>query len=157
MLAESVKVITVYSDQDLSAAATMPGTSIDMSLYHDCLFVVGLQTLGEANPDFTVYAGATSGATTAKIPFKYTLASAAFGAAGASTYAAWTTKDPAGNVTLAHASDDNKTLLISVDAKSMGGYRYLTLQFEDTAIGATGNVQAHAILTPRYKAGVDKA
>ena len=44
-------------------------------------------------------------------------------------------------------------LVIEVDAKSMdlaNNEDWLTLQFEDTDTGATGNVTVLAVLVPRY-------
>lgn len=157
MFAENYKIVPVISDRDLTDGAVMLCDSINMSGFHKALFIVGLQTLGTANPDFTVYAAASDAGTTYKPPFKYTKGSAAAGAAGADIYAAWTSVDPGALVTLAHATDDNKTLLIEVLASDMKGYNWLTLSFEDTATAAAGNVQAHAILIPRYKGGVNVA
>ena len=149
MLSERLKIVPILSDQDLNSGATMPGDSINMANFHECLFICGLQTLGGADPTVGVYSGATDAAVTTFVPFKYAYGSAAAGSASCDVLAAWT--DASAVVTIANASKDNFMLLIEVDSAAMGaGHKWLTIQFADPSTGATGNVQVHAVLRPRY-------
>ena len=71
MLTENFKIVPILSDQDLNAGATMSGDSINMANFHRATFIIGLQTLGGADPTVGVYCGATDGACTTFVPFKY--------------------------------------------------------------------------------------
>jgi hypothetical protein len=154
MLCENYKIVPVLSDNDMNVGdPTASGDSINMSAYHEATFIVGLQTLGGANPTVGVYSGATDGACTTFVPFRYAYGSAATGSASADVLAAWT--KAVAVVTIAHASKDNFMLIIEVDAAEMAsGHKWLTLQFGDPSTGATGNVQVHAILKPRFGSNV---
>lgn len=147
-LAERFKIVPVLSDQDLNAGATMPGDSIYMRNYHHCTFLVNYQTIGGAANYVKVYSGATDGATTTALTFNYAFGGAAAGSASCDVLAAWSTS---ANLSVAHATYDNYLLVIEVSAASMGaGHKWLTIQFEDTDTGATGNVAVIAVLQPRY-------
>ena len=150
MFSENFKIVPVLSDLDLSGTdAGMPGDSINMSNFHKATFIVGLQTLGGANPTVGVYSGASDAACTTFCNFNYAYGSAAAGAASCDVLAAWT--EATGVVTIAHASKDNFMLIIEVDAAMMvSTHKWLTIQFADPSTGATGNVQVHAILKPRF-------
>jgi hypothetical protein len=153
MLSENYKIVPVLSDQDLNGAATMAGDSINMSAYHEATFIVGLQTLGGANCEFGVYSGVTDGACTTFVPFRYAYGTAATGSASSDILAAWTKATAL--VAIAHASKDNFMLIVEVDAAEMtAGHKWLTFRFEDTPTGSTGNAQVHAILKPRFPAGL---
>lgn len=148
LISERLKIVPVLSDGDLNAGATLAGDSINMKNYHSVLFIVGMQTLGGAANYIKVYSGATDGATTTALTFRYAFGGAAAGSATSDVYTAWATSS---NLSVAHATYDNFTLLIEVEAAAMGaGHNWLTFQCEDTDTGATGNVQVHAILVPRY-------
>lgn len=145
---ENLKIVPVLSDQDLNSAATMPGDSINMANYHRATFIVGFQTIGGAANYVKVYSGATDGATTTALTFRYAFGGAAAGSANCDVLAAWGTS---ANLTVAHGTYDNYMLIIDVLASEMGaGHKWLTIQFEDTDTGATGNVQVHALLQPRF-------
>jgi len=148
---ENYKVVPVLSDQDLTGTdAGMPGDSINMKGYHRCTFLVGLQTLGGATATVAVYSGATDGALTSALTFRYAFGGAAAGSASCDVLAAW---DTSALLSLTHGTYDNYMLLIDVKAEEMdtaNNENWLTIVFLDTATGATGNVQVHAILEPRY-------
>lgn len=147
-LAEQYKVVPVLSDQDLNAGASMPGDSINMANFHKATFICGLQTLGGADPVVKVYSGATDGALTTAMTFRYAYGSAAAGSANCDVLGAESTSAA---LTIANASKDNFLLLIEVDATEMtSGHKWLTIEFSDPSTGATGNVQVHAVLVPRY-------
>jgi len=150
MISEKFKIVPILSDQDLNAAATMDGDSINMAKFHRATFIVGLQTLGGANCEFGVYSGATDGACTTFVPFKYAYGGAAAASANSDVLEAWT--NATALVAIAHASKDNFMLIVEVDASAMAaGHKWLTFRFADTPTGSTGNAQVHAILTPRYQ------
>ena len=148
MLPEIYKFVPILSDQDLNAGASMVGDSINMATFHSVTFICGLQTLGGADPVVTVYSGLTDAALTTALTFNYAYGGAATGSADCDVLSAWSTSAA---LTIANASKDNFMLLIQVDAKAMGsGHKWLTIEFSDPSVGATGNVQVHAILRPRY-------
>jgi hypothetical protein len=147
---KGLKLIPVLSDQDLAGAATMPADSINMKNGHHCTFLVNFQTLGGAATYVKAYSGATDGATTSALTFRYAFAGAAQGSANADVFSTWSTSS---NLSVAHATYDNYGLLIEVDASDMdvaNGEEWLTLQFEDTDTGATGNVSVWAVVEGRY-------
>lgn len=151
MFSENFKIVPVLSDQDLNAAATMKGDSINMSNFHKCTYIVGLQTLAGASCTLEVFSGASDAAVTTALYFHYAFMGAAAGSANCDVPAAWTY---ANTITLTHASYDNFTLIIEVDpAVMVSTHKWLTLQFTDPG-GATGNAQVHAILKPRFGSNV---
>ena len=150
MQTERDKVVPVGSDIDLSSAAANDCDSINMANFHNARFLVQLQTLGGAAIYVKAYSGATDGAKTSALTFNYALGSAAAGSANADVLADWSTS---ANLSIAHATYDGYILVIEVDAKSMdlaNNENWLTLTFEDTDTGATGNVAVIATLDPRY-------
>ena len=153
MISEKFHIVPVLNDGDLNSAANVDCDSINMANIHKVLFIVGLQTLGGANPDVAPYGGAANGTCTAVVPFQYAYGGAAQGTTDCDVLAAWTAATAL--VAISHANKDNFMLLIEVDAKAMAaaGYSWLTLRFADTLTGATGNVQVHAICEMRYAKG----
>lgn len=148
-LSQRFKVVPVLSDQDLNAAATMDGDSINMKNYHRALFIVGCQTLAGASCTVSVYSGATDGAMSSALTFNSVWMSAAAGSASCDVPDTWASGT---SVELTHGTYDNYTLLIEVEAASMdlaNGEEWLTIRFTDPG-GGTGNVQVHALLEPRY-------
>ena len=156
MLSEEYKIVPIMSDNDMNVGdPTTSGDSINMSGYHWATFIVGIQTLGGANPTIGVYSGAADGVCTTFVPFNYAYGGAAAAAASCDVLAAWTKATAV--VTIAHASKDNFMLIIEVDAAEMNialGHKWLTLQVGDPSTGATGNIQVHAILKPRFGSNV---
>ena len=147
MFSENFKIVPVLSDQNLNDAATMDGDSINMSKYHKATFIIGVQTIGGASCTAEVYSGVTDGACTTALYFNYAWMSAAAGSASCDVPAAWTNSN---TITLTHGTYDNYTLVIEVDPAVMAStHKWITLRFTDPG-GATGNVQVHAILKPRF-------
>lgn len=149
-LFEEKKVVPVASDLDVSGSATNPCDSINMKGFHHATFIVNLQTLGGAALYCKVYSGATDGALTSALTFRYAFASAAAGSANCDVLA---TEATSANLSIAHATYDNYMLAIEVDASDMdvaNGEEWLTLSFPDTDTGATGNLSAVAVLETRY-------
>jgi hypothetical protein len=147
---EMYKVVTVGSDLDLNSAAAVDCDSINMKNFHRATFLVNLQTLAGASADLKVYSGATDGAKTSALTFKYAFGGAAQGTADCDVLAAETS---AAVIELTHGTYDNYMLVVEVDAVDMdrdNSENWLTMTFEDTDTGATGNVSVFAILEPRY-------
>lgn len=156
MFPEKYKIVPVLSDGDLNAGASLSCDSINMKNYHDATFIVGFQTIGVAATYVLLYSGATDAALTSALTFRYAFGGAATGTAVAGStassdvLAAWATS---ANLSVAHATYDNYMLIIHILATEMdlaNNEDWLTLTFADTDTGATGNVQVHAVLTPRY-------
>jgi len=150
MLSEKFKIVPVASDLDMSS--TTSGDSINMKNYHKATFILGFQTLGTASATITLYSGATDGALTSALTFNYAWMSAAAAAANCDVLAAWTS---GASVTVTHGTYSNYTLVIEIDAAAMdndNAENWLTIVSTDPGT-ATGNVQIHAILEPRYAEG----
>jgi hypothetical protein len=140
----------VASDIDLNSAAANACDSINMAGYHRCRFIVNFQTLGGAANYVLLYSGATDGATTSALTFRYGFGGAAYGSANADVVSTWATS---ANLAIAHATYDNYMLIIDIDAAAMdlaNNEEWLTLVFADTDGGATGNVSVVALLQQRY-------
>lgn len=147
-LAEMLKIVPVGSDIDLNTAASNDCDSINMSNFHRATFLINYQTIGGAANYVKVFSGATDGAKTTALTFRYAFGGAAQGTANCDVLAAAATS---ANLSVAHATYDNYLLVVEVDAKAMdAGHKWLTLAFQDTDTGATGNVSVIAVLEPRY-------
>ncbi|MBE9581185.1 MAG: hypothetical protein IMF18_06160 [Proteobacteria bacterium] len=153
MLAGKYKIVPVGNDIDLSSAAANDCDSINMKNYHKATFIVGFQDIGVAACYVALYSGATNGAKTSALTFKYAFGGAAQATANCDVLAAWA---ESAMLTVAHATYDNYMLVIEIDASKMdtaNDEEWLTLSFLDTDTNLTGNVQVHAILEPRYPSG----
>ena len=149
-IAKTHKPVPILSDGDLAAGASLSCDSINMKNYHRVTFLVNFQALGGAATYVLLYSGATDGALTSALTFRYAFGAAAQGSANADVF---TTKATSANLSVAHATYDNFGLIIEVDASDMdiaNAEEWLTLTFADTDTGATGNVSVWALLEPRY-------
>jgi hypothetical protein len=147
---KNFKPVPILSSGDLSAGATLAGDSINMAKCHSARFIVIFHALGGAATYVKVYSGATAAAATSALTFRYAFGGAATGSANADKTATWATS---ANLSVAHATYDNYMLVIDIDASDMdvaNGEEWLTIQFEDTDTGATGNATVVAIVDPRY-------
>lgn len=150
MLAEKYKIVPVLSDLNLASADdTMPGDSINMKTLNRACFLINLQDLGGATATVKVFSGATDGALSSALTFRYAFMTAAKGGTDADVLLAWTA---AASVSLTHGTYDNFMLVIDVLASEMdtaNDEEWLTLDFQDAATGATGNVSAVAVCETR--------
>lgn len=147
---ENFKLVPVGSDIDLNGAAANDCDSINMKNFHRATFLCQLQDLGGAAIYVKCYSGATDGAKTSALTFRYALGGAAAGSANCDVLTAWATS---ANLSIAHATYDDYLLVIDISASAMdlaNDEEWLTLTFEDTDTGATGNVAVIAVLEPRY-------
>lgn len=150
LVAECMKIVPVLSDLDLTGTdASMPADSINMRTLNRATFLINLQTLGGASATVKVFSGATDGALTSALTFRYAFMTAAAAGVDADVLLPWAT---ASSVTLTHGTYDNYMLVIDVLASEMdtaNDEEWLTLDFQDPSTGATGNVSAVAICETR--------
>ncbi len=149
-LAEQFKIVPVGSDINLATDEYNDCDSINMKNFIRATFLVNFQTLGGAAIYVVLYSGASDGAKTSALTFRYALGSAAQGSANCDVLAAESTS---AELSIAHATYDNYMLIIEIEATEMdvaNAENWLTLSFYDKDTGATGNVSVMAILTPRY-------
>ena len=151
MISENFKIVPMLSGYDLSTHDTlMTSDSINMKNYHKATLLVQFDDIGTASPVLYVYSGATDGALTSALTFKYAFGGAACGAASSDVLAAWATSAA---LTVTHGTYDNYLCVVEVDAKEMdlgNNEEWLTVNFTDPTTGCTGQVTVTAILTPRY-------
>lgn len=148
-LAEDYKIVPVGVPLDLNSAATVDTDSINMKNFHRATFIIGFETLATESAVLTAYSGATDGACTSQLYFKYAFGSAAAGSANCDVLAAETLVN---TLTITHTTYDNYMLIVEIEADRMdreNAEEWLTLRFTDPG-GATGEVQVFAILEPRY-------
>lgn len=148
-LAENYKIVPVGNPIDLNAGVTIDLDSINMKNFHRATFLISLGTLATASCALTVHSGATNGACTSALYFKYAFGGAAHTAANCDVLAAETLVN---TLEVTHTAYDNFMLIVEVEADRMdreNGENWLTLRFTDPG-GATGLVNAFAILEPRY-------
>jgi len=143
--AEKYKVVPVMASDDINAG--VDSDSINMSKFHRCTFII---TFGTLNGDavLKVYSGATDGAKTSALTFRYALASAAIGSASCDVLAATTA---AATLTLTAATYTDKMLIVEVDASAMdiaNDEEWITLEL--SAAANSGSCDIVAILEPRY-------
>lgn len=156
MLTENFKFVPMFSGYDLSTHDTlMTSDSVCMKNYHKATLLINFDDIGTASPVLYVYAGATDGALTSALTFRYAWGSAACGSANADVLGAWSTSAA---LTITHGTYDNYMLVVEVDAAEMTSagntYDWLTVNFTDPTTGCTGQVTVTAILEPRYKSNV---
>lgn len=148
-LAEHMKVVPVLAYGDLNAGVTLDTDSIDMKNFHHATFIIQIHALGVADAALTVHSGATNGAITSALNFRYAFGGAAQGVALCDVLAAAL---EVATLDLTNATYDNFMLVVEVDASKMdmaNGENWLTMRFTDPG-GATGNVTVLAVLKPRY-------
>lgn len=148
-LAEEYKIVPVGNPIDLNAAATIDFDSINMKNFHRATFIISFGTLAGASATMTVHSGATDGACTSALYFKYAFGGAAQATANCDVLAAETLVN---TLEITHTTYDNFMLIVEVEADRMdreNAEEWLTLRFTDPG-GATGLVNGFAILEPRY-------
>jgi hypothetical protein len=147
-LASIYKFVPIINSADINAG--VDGDSINMGKAHRVLFVLMFGTL-DGNAVLTVNSGATDGAKTSALTFRYALGSAAVGSASADVLGAQTAVS---SLTLTAATYSNKMLIIELEADQMdtnNDEEWLTLSLSDAA--NSGICHAVAIVEPRYSDG----
>jgi hypothetical protein len=148
---ESQKIVPILTSANIGASTDCD--SINMAGAHRATFLV---TCGATTGDvtFSLNAGATEGAKTTAVTFRYALGGAAIGTAVAGSTASCDVLGATGETTAVAPTKDltctTKMVVIEVEASTMAaaasGYEWLTLTVAATA----GILHAVAILEPRY-------
>lgn len=146
-LPERMKITPVMASDDINNG--VDADSLNMSKYHRCTF---LCTFGTLNGDavLTVNSGATDGAKTSALTFRYALGSADIGQANCDVLGATAS---AASLTLTAATYSDRLLCIEVEAAAMdtaNNEEWLTLSLNDAA--NSGSCDILAVLEPRYSA-----
>ena len=154
-LAEEKKIVLVASALDLDAADPQTTKGINMKGFHRCTFLIDVGTMGVANATLKVHSGATDGALTSTVAFKYAYggATSIHGSTGTSSdvLAAETTVVAGTGLVITQATYPNYLLAIEVEATMMdvaNGENWLMISF--TTGTSTGLVSIFAVLDPRY-------
>lgn len=124
------------------------GDSINMAKAHRAIFILTFGAITDAAAVLSIYSGATDGAKTSALTFKYALASGNIGSANADVLAAAAS---ASSLTLTAATYQNKMLIIEVESAAMdmaNEEEWLTLAIATG--GNAGIVHIVALVEPRY-------
>lgn len=145
-LASKYRIIPIIESEDY-AGAGKDGDSINMKNAHKATFIFNFGDI-TGNSILTIYSGATAGAKTTALTFKYALAGADTGTDGSDVLG---TASTSAALTLTAATYDHKMLIVEVDAANMNlasDYEYLTVEIDATANPM--EVGCVAIVDPRY-------
>jgi hypothetical protein len=144
-----------YSERNILAVLAEPGdhnaAGIDLDSFHagrihEAAIAVLFGAL-TANSVLKVYVGATEGAKTTAIAFKYRFSQGDFKAASADLYGAATAVAATG-LTLTAATFDHRVALIEIDSQAIpDATPWVTVEIDDTATAL--NVAALLVGTPR--------
>lgn len=142
--------ITLYEPVD-KTAASLDSDSVNMGLLHRaiCSLRFGVIT---GNSILTMYAGATAGAKTTALAFRYRLSSGDHKAASADLFGALTSVAATG-LTLTAATFDHRIIQIDVESADLtAGQPWLTFSVDATAnpMLISGNAQGEG----RFKASI---
>jgi hypothetical protein len=147
---ENYKIVPIGVDIDFDTGANNLSDSINMSSYHRATFLIQLADIGTDSPVLYVYSGATDASCDSALTFRYAFGSAAQSAANCDVLTDWNTSAA---LELTHGTYDNYLLVVDVNASEMdiaSGEEWLTLDFADDNVGATGQAIVIAVLEPRY-------
>lgn len=145
-----IKTFGILADGNLAAGATLSCDSINMKDAHRARFCVNIQAVGVASSYVLLYSGATDGAATSALTFRYAFSDAAQGSSTSDVFTTWSTS---ANLEVPATTKDGFNLLIEVEATDMdmaNNEEWLTLVFADTDTGSTGNVSVVANTEMRY-------
>jgi hypothetical protein len=155
-LSESLQIIPILEPADYQAGS-QDTDSINMGLLHSVQIAILLGAITGNDATIQLYAGASAGAKTTELPFKYRLSAADYGATLGDTFGAATAVAIGGSglVLATAASYDHRTILIGIDAVAMpAGMPWLTVVTDDGSASALF-MAAIAIGVPRYPANVE--
>ena len=146
---EKVHIVPLLASANTGAG--VDGDSINMKGFHKAT-VVFTNGATSGSAVLKIYSGATEGAKTSAMPFRYTHGGAAIGSDSADYYGAWATATAASGLTLASATYSSKAQIFEIDASDMdvaNGEEWLTLEI--SSAGTSGITHAVALLEGRYK------
>lgn len=142
---DNYHVVPVLYTADYNAGVDFD--SINMADYKRATFIIGFGAIA-GDAILYMYSGATDGAKTSALTFRYAWGGAARGSANCDVFAATSTSAA---LTLTGDTYDNYMLLVDVDASEMdmaNSEEWLTGSISDAA--TSGIAFAFAFLTPRY-------
>ena len=131
-ISEDCALISLIEAKDYGSAG-IDSDSVNMGLLHSlcAVFTFGAIT---GNSILKVYAGATAGAKTTALNYKYRFGSADYKAATADVLGAFTSVTGSTGLTLTAATFDHRMITVEVDAQAMpDGYPWLTFEIDATA------------------------
>ena len=143
-------IVPIAHALDLAGGENVDCDSINMKNFKRATLIFKFDTLAGASAVLTINSGATNGTCTSALTFRYAFGSAAIGVANADVLAAVA---KAASLTITHTTYDDYMLVVDIAASEMdmaNGENWLTARFTDPG-GATGTLDAIAILEPRYK------
>lgn len=126
------KIIPMLSPAD-QQAGSIDSDSVDMSKLHKLTIVINLGAITGDSATFQLYAGATAGAKTTELPFRYQLTGADSPGASADVFGARTAVAIGGSgLVITAAAYNNRTIKIEVMSDQMtDGLEWLTLATDD--------------------------
>ena len=147
MFYEKLKIVPMGSYLDMGS--TVVTESVNCKNLHRGTLVFIFHDIGTASPVLTVHSGATTGAMTSDLTFRYAWGSAATLSATADVLGATSTSAA---LTITHGTYDNFMLCVDVDMSDMdidNNEFWLTAEFTDPGT-ATGHVTCIGVFEPRY-------
>ena len=144
-MSEEKALVPLIESKDYGSAG-IDSDSVHMGKLHSllALFLFGAIT---GNSVLKVYSGATAGAKTTAMAFKYRLGAADYKAATADQFGAATSVASTG-LTLTAATFDHRQVAIEVDSDQMtDGHKWLTFEIDATA--TVMNVASAGVGSPR--------
>lgn len=155
-LSQECAIIPIGVDEDVTSSLDLD--SFRMNEYNHATILISHSAAVTGNSVLTVNCGATVGAKTYAMDFRYRYGGAAEGAANADVLSAFVLTT-VNYLTLTAATFQGRVLVIEVDAAEMQNagvqYDWLTVNFDGTA--SVGTVSAFAILSqPRYAQAINR-
>lgn len=145
-LSERLKTFAVTESADVTTNG-VDTQSVHMGYYHEAMWQINFGAI-TADDALKVYVGATDGAKTTAIAFKYRLASADTKAANSDTLGAFTSVASTG-LTLTAATFDHKFVVVEVDAQAIDDSTpWVTLETAGSA--TTSNISVTFVGVPRF-------
>ena len=148
MIAEGAKIIPLLASANY-------GAGVDMDSFKaqgDSITVILTFGSVTGNAKLKVYSGATAGAKTSSIPFKYAYGGGSIGAASADYLSAWGDGSASSGMTLTGTVYTSKMAVLNIDVDAMdlaNNEEWLTLNIDGSA--SSGILHAVAVLeNPRY-------
>lgn len=128
-LFDELAYIPILAPGDKAAGAD--GDSVNMGRLNRLTIALSLGSITVADPHVKVFSGATAGAKTTALTFRYKLGAAAAGSATADTFG---TAATSADLTVSNATGDNKLLLIEIRASQLeSGHVWVTLELGNQA------------------------
>jgi len=148
MLAEMDKIIPLLASANYGAGVDMDSFKMEAGKA-SIIMTFGAVT---GNAVLKVYSGATAGAKTSTIPFRYAYGGGAIGASSADVLTAWSSAVAASGLTLTAATFGSKMAVIEFNAAAMdvaNAENWITVNISNAA--SSGIMHAVAVLEkPRY-------